>query len=124
MSESTEHPFDGKELYTVEIERRETVVVLAEDEDDALKMAAELVKDTFTLSWDDTTYDAEVIDVTEPYYIPAGWIKTEPYGGKRGATCEQMIELLKHYHATRPATQAELEAAGQMRLRGSDSIHN
>lgn len=108
MADETQAPFDGKRLFTVEIEQ--SVVVLAATE----KAAEEIAKDVacgHDIEWLDAMYSAY-----ESPRLPDGWDKTQPYGHEGRETCEQILEALEEYERTRPPTLAELEAMGQQPL--------
>jgi len=104
-----EQPFEGKRLFEVEISQ--TIFVLAQDESEAKEIAAEQASCGGNLEWTDAQCFAH-----KATGLPKDWRDAIPFGANNDETCEQVAEAWEEYERARPMTQAELEAAGQMRL--------
>lgn len=110
MSDQPEQPFEGKKLFAVEIEK--TIFVLASHRHEAEEIAHEEAGCGGHLEWE----GGDVFAI-EAESVPKDWRNAIPFGlHKSDATCAQILEAWAEYEQTRPVTQAELEAAGQMRL--------
>lgn len=111
-SSMIEEPFEGKKLFTVEIER--TIMVMASDRKEAEAIASEVESEFSFNSDNEATFSAY-----EPgKYLPNGWDTGIPYGleNMKDQTCEQIMGAFEEYERTRPPTKAELEALGQQQL--------
>ena len=110
--ESSEVPFEGKRLFTVEIEQ--TVVVLASDACEAEEIAKEQAACGGDIDWNDSMYGAYEAGRS----LPADWVKAIPFGMGtiRQQTCQQIRDAWDAYEVAKPPTTAELEALGQQRL--------
>lgn len=105
-------PFDGKKLFTVEIEQ--TIVVLAANETEAEEIAKDTAGCGGDLDWNDAMYSS----YESGRCLPADWVKAIPFGleNMKDQTCGQIRDALEEYERTRPPTKAELEALGQVPL--------
>jgi hypothetical protein len=109
----TVEPFEGKRLFTVEIEQ--TIVVLASDDAEAEEIATEAASCGGGVDWNDANYAPIEVEGR----LPPDWLKAIPFGIPRGMkeqTCAQILAAWAEYEAARLPTAAELEAMGQQRL--------
>jgi hypothetical protein len=101
----SEHPFDGKSLFIVNIEQ--SIMVLAKDRKDAESVAQDVVSE---LDWSESYFAAY-------QGFLAGWEGSIPFGEQQGdQTCSQIREALAEYERTSARTRAEIEALGQQSL--------
>lgn len=111
MSEQLEHPFQGRKLFNVEIQRE--IVVLAADESEAIEIAKRQSGCGGGIEWNDADYSA-----LETEWLPKGWTGAIPFGAgnDKELTCGEIIDAVEDYERSLSPTKAELESMGQQRL--------
>ena len=103
-------------MYRVAVEH--SLVVLAE----SCEQAEEVARDSAVEWAADIGLNGERYSAYQVNAVSRDWRNSIPYGdgNPNDLTCEEILAAIRDYEAARPATQEELEAAGQQRLTSSD----
>lgn len=104
-----------KQLFAVEVEA--TLYAIADDDSEAEKIIQSAL-DSDRYARDDVASGAllSAYEVVHPKHHLGVWRDSIPYGEEQDRTCQQVLDEWLEWERTRPRTQAELEAAGQLRL--------